>query len=671
MALVKDLSNKANWGGTEYGGTQDGTPPLSTRLKEAASFNFGGKTFTPPPGCSVLQELSVAPSDGPYGTSTGWRNLSRQSEPITMRNSGDEGFWVWAVLTPAGYPLDADMYLTGMEIHQTNPGGGTGVAPCGFTMYSNGLRVRVWGGSTNASGGIGNPGHANSYDNTFAIVTRDVWHVLCLRFKHGGGTSGVMELWHGETGADSAVSSLTGTISNIATMYGTLNNYELFGLYRNQTGTSTTTIYTAGWKHYSDQSGALAWANTMLGSPGSPAAPTNAIAPVVSGQNTQGNTLVTDTGSWNNVPTSFTYAWQADVGGNGVFSNIGGATSSTFTVTSSQINDSIRCRVTATNATGSATASSNTVAYTVVGPNPNDAIPNGYLAGFYVQSGAALQGSTINSQRAVKVIVTTSGTVTRFGTEREPGAYGIIAGTENIVPVCWNDNGLGTQPGTVRGYGTALNLQATTAAPPLNRFFSDAVSSFTVTAGETIWLGDLTGGTSNLAPTRSNPITGLFRLMNGTTPYANGPVTFAGAGTFNLDLCTWLEGTPTGAGSAPANSAVPTIKAVLSPNVGQTMNVFDLGTWTGTPAPTFAYQWKRNGVAISGATASAYQLVTADLGTTITLTVTATNSNGSASATSLGLGPIAAFLPRIVEQGHTTITRGGGVRRSQGGGGGG
>jgi hypothetical protein len=57
---------------------------------------------------------------------------------------------------------------------------------------------------------------------------------------------------------------------------------------------------------------------------------------------------------------------------------------------------------------------------------------------------------------------------------------------------------------------------------------------------------------------------------------------------------------------------------------------------------SYAYQWKRGGVNISGATANTYTLVTADIGAMITATVTATNAAGSASATAAGVGPVTA-----------------------------
>ena len=88
---------------------------------------------------------------------------------------------------------------------------------------------------------------------------------------------------------------------------------------------------------------------------------------------------------------------------------------------------------------------------------------------------------------------------------------------------------------------------------------------------------------------------------------------------------------------APVNTALPVIGGATT--VGSTLTTTH-GTWTGSPAPTYAYQWKRGGANISGATANSNLLVTADLASTITVTVTATNTAGSDSATSSGVGPI-------------------------------
>lgn len=83
--------------------------------------------------------------------------------------------------------------------------------------------------------------------------------------------------------------------------------------------------------------------------------------------------------------------------------------------------------------------------------------------------------------------------------------------------------------------------------------------------------------------------------------------------------------------SAPVNTVAPVISG--SAVMGSVLTTSD-GTWTGSPAPTFAYQWKRNGADIGGATSQTYTTSAPDFSAAITCTVTATNSQGNASATS-------------------------------------
>lgn len=105
--------------------------------------------------------------------------------------------------------------------------------------------------------------------------------------------------------------------------------------------------------------------------------------------------------------------------------------------------------------------------------------------------------------------------------------------------------------------------------------------------------------------------------------------------------------------AAPVNTTVPVISGVTQ--VGSTLTTTD-GIWTGSPMPTYAYQWKRGGVNITGATASSYLLVTADLAATITVTVMATNASGSANAISAGVGPITAVPVVYVTWDTATVT---------------
>lgn len=90
-------------------------------------------------------------------------------------------------------------------------------------------------------------------------------------------------------------------------------------------------------------------------------------------------------------------------------------------------------------------------------------------------------------------------------------------------------------------------------------------------------------------------------------------------------------------GAAPSNSSLPDISGIF---VVDEIISCSTGAWSGSSPITYTYQWKRNGGAIGGATASDYTLVPADGGYSITCTVTATNSFGNSSATSASVGPI-------------------------------
>jgi len=97
-------------------------------------------------------------------------------------------------------------------------------------------------------------------------------------------------------------------------------------------------------------------------------------------------------------------------------------------------------------------------------------------------------------------------------------------------------------------------------------------------------------------------------------------------------------------GAAPVNTVAPAVTGTAT--VGQTLSTTN-GTWTGAPAPTFAYQWQRATVNISGATSSTYVLVAADATNTIRCVVTATNSiaPSGVSANSNSTASVAAVVP--------------------------
>jgi len=108
-----------------------------------------------------------------------------------------------------------------------------------------------------------------------------------------------------------------------------------------------------------------------------------------------------------------------------------------------------------------------------------------------------------------------------------------------------------------------------------------------------------------------------------------------------------------GALSAPSNTVAPAVTGTAT--VGQTLSS-TTGTWVGSPAPTFAYQWQRAGSNISGATSSTYVLVSADASNTIRCVVTGTNVVSAVSANSNSTASVAAKVPNAPTIGTATAT---------------
>jgi fibronectin type 3 domain-containing protein len=113
----------------------------------------------------------------------------------------------------------------------------------------------------------------------------------------------------------------------------------------------------------------------------SPAPPVNTAPPVVNGSTVQGSGLTVSDGTWTGSPApTFTYQWQRDVAGNGVFSNISLATTNAYTLVAADVGNDVRCVVTATNGSGSASANSNAVGPIQPPPAPSNVA---ILGGFF------------------------------------------------------------------------------------------------------------------------------------------------------------------------------------------------------------------------------------------------------------------------------------------------
>src|SRR5205823_2170572 len=99
---------------------------------------------------------------------------------------------------------------------------------------------------------------------------------------------------------------------------------------------------------------------------------------------------------------------------------------------------------------------------------------------------------------------------------------------------------------------------------------------------------------------------------------------------------------------APTSVTPPVVGGTLRDGAAATAST---GTWTSPWPIAYAYQWQRcdasgtGCTALTGATASSYSAVSADVGSTLRVVVAATNKYGNATATSPASAQVAPAPP--------------------------
>ncbi|QHC68112.1 choice-of-anchor D domain-containing protein [Rathayibacter sp. VKM Ac-2759] len=342
--------------------------------------------------------------------------------------------------------------------------------------------------------------------------------------------------------------------------------------------------------------------------------------PLISGSTTVGQTLTVTPGSWDTGST-LTYQWKRNGG-----TTIAGATSASYVLTSADLGATLTASVTAAKPgyspvtkTSAATATV-TGATSVSGPTPTitgnpavgqtlSAVPGTWtpapvaLNYQWKRDGVSIVGATTPTFILTAADAGTAVTVSVTGTKT-----GLASATKTSAPVTVTP-GLQTLMPTPTITGS-LTVGSTLTANP-GTWDSGTTLTYQWKKNNGVYIS---GATAKTYVLRSTDVGAIVSVSVTSTKPGYSPATKS----------TSASG-PVTAG-AVITGATPTVTGTAT--VGQKLTA-NAGTWTPSPV-ALAYQWKRNGTAISGATAATYTLVAADSGAAITVGVTGSKSGYTA-----------------------------------------
>ncbi len=393
--------------------------------------------------------------------------------------------------------------------------------------------------------------------------------------------------------------------------------------------------------------------------------PVNTGAPAISGGAVDGDTLTSSNGSWLDSPTSYAYQWQdCTTGSLGLMcTNISGATDSSYTLTESDVGDTVRVLVTAGNSAGSTSAASAETAAVTLPPAPaNTAAP--------VVTGSPAQGQTLSTSNG-----TWSNSPENYSYAWQDcdssGANCTDISNASATTYTLTSTDVGH---TIRSVVTASNaggansassaqtaaVTSATPAAPTNTavpaISGTAQQGQTLTASSGSWSGsptsygyqwqDCSSSTSctNISGATSSSYTLQSSDVGKTVDVV---VTATNAGGSKSATSAQTAAVASATPAAPANTAVPAVSGTAQQ--GDTLTTSN-GSWSGSPT-SYAYAWEdcnSSGAScakISNATASTYTLASGDVGGTIRSVITATNAGGSSSASSAQTATVTSATP--------------------------
>ena len=654
-------------GVTAAGGTSLSAASTSTSLRgygeSAWALNSSGSGWGGGSGCDLNEPKPSYQTDiGCTGRS--WADLSADANPNTGLIIYDSGAGGWLLYggTSLATPLIA-AYEAVTGVNGTSPQwaytdsallndpitGSTGSCAAAIayicnagTGYDGPTGVgSISGAVVNGAPGIGGPAVGNGTNNTYAVTIGATGASL---------TGGVYP-----NGLDTTYYWQYGT----TTSYGQQTPAADIGAGRapaaapaNLTGLTASTVYHYRLVAQNSAGTSYGYDYSFTSAPAGSIPPANTAAPVISGTAQQGQTLSTSSGTWSPTPTSYGYQWQRSADSGSTWTNIAGATNSSYVPVAADIGDQLQAIVTGANQFGSATATAAAVGPVASGAPRNTVAP--------AISGSPEQGQVLN----VNSTWNPAGTSYAYQWQRssDGATWTNIAGaTGSSYALARADEG-----STIRAAVTATNpfgqVTATSPAvgpvqsnPPVNTVAPTVTGTtqrtYTLTATQGSWSGP--NNTYSYQWQRSvdgNTWTNIAGATNaqyvlGTAD--EGDVIRMLVSASNLDGIVTAASQPTLLISPyPAGNIVaPTISG--TPTRTYTLTATQ-GTWTG-PDNAYSYQWQRDFgegfVNIAGATGSSYQLGVADEGAVVRVVVSAVNPDGTILQASQPTTTVQAAVP--------------------------
>jgi IPT/TIG domain-containing protein len=385
--------------------------------------------------------------------------------------------------------------------------------------------------------------------------------------------------------------------------------------------------------------------------------PAEVSPPTITGSAAEGQILTAASGDWDHEPTSFTYQWlRCDSEGHGCEA-ISGGTGSTFFLDAAEVGHRIEVEVTAHNAGGQATASSEPTPVVVPQAPIMSALPT--------ITGSAVEGQTLTTTNGTWTHSPTSFTYQWLRCDSNGANCGAIgSATSQAYELVTADVGhrLKVEVTAHNAGGQASVTSAATAvvaaAAPVNtslpQIEGSAAEGKTLTAQNGTWTHSPTSDSYRWLRCSSSG-TGCAAIAGATAQTYQLVSTDVGH-ELEVEVTAHNSGGQAAATSAatapvvataPANTSPPEIEG--SAQEGETLTAKN-GTWTNGPT-SFTYKWLRcdsagaSCAAIAGATAQTYQLTATDVGHELKVEVTAHNAEGQGSATSAATALVASLKP--------------------------